>query len=229
MCSKLRSCSLCCTDHRRRIVGPQRPNCTSTTNFNNWFCVLSTIRLMSRSVLTDMIGSSAYSRSPSFWAWLGGIPRPLPRYPRYPPNRIHSSWLYFSTVPAAWIQELGITKENYGNLAHLALGLKKISGNHDPAGMVKEIDVFYAKAEEWFEKPACKWQNFVQGAVRFVEILDTHRTLINPPLWKGLRRFLRRPFVGARRVRWFRSQFSSLSSFRRLSHKQKVPDPSRWF
>lgn len=97
-------------------------------------------------------------------------------------------------APPVRVQELGITKEKLDNWARLAFRLKKISGEYDPAGIVKEMDVFWAnplvgivKAKtkvEWFGDYIAKWQDFVEEDVRFQYVGGTHRTLISPPFVK---------------------------------------------
>ena len=131
-----------------------------------------------------------------------------------PPRPKPKSSTTFSR-PSARVQELNITKEKLENWASLAFCLKNISGEYDPTGVVKHMDVFYIDPltglipakdkDEWIDGFIGKWRDFV-GDFRFVYIGGGHRNLIKPPYVKGFARhfmegLIRRESEGRKAVR----------------------------
>lgn len=101
----------------------------------------------------------------------------------------------FETARPARLTELGMTRDRLDNWAKLACQLKVIARDYDPEGVVRDMDVFWTEPlmgivkarnkKEWREDYIGKWQNFVEGCVRFHECEGTHRTMISPPFLNG--------------------------------------------
>ena len=110
----------------------------------------------------------------------------------------------FDLAPASRVEELGQSPAKLDNWANLALQLKKIVINYDPAGKVPHMDVFYTgplvglvaanTLQEWYDGFISKWSEFVKEP-RYHVVEGTHRTLISQPQILGFQRLFKKAMV----------------------------------
>jgi hypothetical protein len=87
------------------------------------------------------------------------------------------------------------------NWANLALQLKRIAWDYDPAGLVSKMDIFYTvplvglvpakNREEWLNGFISNWSKFVKDA-KYHFVGGGHRTLILPPNLMGFMKTFRK-------------------------------------
>jgi thioesterase domain-containing protein len=101
----------------------------------------------------------------------------------------------FEIAQPARLTELDMTRNRLDNWAKFVYQLKVIARDYNPEGVARDMDVFWTELlvgivkarnkKEWREDYIGKWQNFVDGNIRFHKYKGTHRTIISPPFLKG--------------------------------------------
>jgi thioesterase domain-containing protein len=103
-------------------------------------------------------------------------------------------------APPQRLFELDMNKEKLRHWAHLSVGLHSLAKEYEPMGMVKNMDVFYAKPllsvgvatkDIWLETQLKKWEGFVKEDVRYHDCVGNHWTMLDGENCWGLQKSLK--------------------------------------